>query len=582
MLWSVCLDLQSGFFYSRTSEKKSFMSSNKNGAFMNTFYLVWTFFILFFTSVIEVYATSYYVALTGNNSNPGVIDQPFRTIKYAVSKVNPGDNIYVRGGDYRENFPGWDYGYIDGIQGTSSNPIIISAYQKEKPIFSKFTIKNCAWLVLDGFQITGYQPLLNNWKDLPEIIIDDQSVGAIDPSDDWSTRELKTRLKYATYKRLMDDFENSWNSGVTLETTHNCIIRNTDISKFMAGINLLNGSTNNQIQNNTIHHTVNAIFTWSESGLISAENSFISNNHFYQNFHSAVRLLGNAKGNIVENNLAEYSGIGHMDTHSGGSYNTFRCNRLIYSGYYAETMSNPGPSGISIHSAGPGNVVEGNYIAYQIDITGNDGCGIITDYTDYQTIVRNNILYRNMGHGFVSTYSGKGVIVHNVFVENGYSSDKHKFGIAMSRSVDVDHIIANNIFYKNKTGGMTFGGRIDKQKYIDYNLFYQPGTPIVANNYWDNDTHYYDLFTYRNATGFGTHSISSNPIFIDPDKENYHLSIHSSAIDAATTLHSTSNDKDWNPRPMGSGLDIGAYEYIPGSDSAIPEPPTNLRIIYSN
>ena len=159
-------------------------------------------FILILACVTSADAATYYVSLNGSDSNSGSIDRPFRTISYAVSEVNPGDTVYVRGGDYREISPGWTHGYIDGIKGTSSSPIRISAYQQETPIFSLLTIKNSEWLVIDGFQVTGYQPLLDNWRDLPEIVIDDPGVGAIDPDENWSTREAKVYRKYSTYMEI--------------------------------------------------------------------------------------------------------------------------------------------------------------------------------------------------------------------------------------------------------------------------------------------------------------------------------------------------------------------------------------------
>ena len=51
-------------------------------------------------------ATSYYVATTGNDSNPGTFQSPFKTINKAAQVANPGDTVYVREGTYRERvFP---------------------------------------------------------------------------------------------------------------------------------------------------------------------------------------------------------------------------------------------------------------------------------------------------------------------------------------------------------------------------------------------------------------------------------------------------------------------------------------------
>ena len=51
-------------------------------------------------STIEVHATTYYVATSGNNTNPGTEDRPWRTIGKAVDTMVPGDTTYVRGGIY--------------------------------------------------------------------------------------------------------------------------------------------------------------------------------------------------------------------------------------------------------------------------------------------------------------------------------------------------------------------------------------------------------------------------------------------------------------------------------------------------
>jgi hypothetical protein len=45
-------------------------------------------------------ALEYYVAPSGNNTNPGSIDAPFKTFRQAVSRAQAGDTIYARGGTY--------------------------------------------------------------------------------------------------------------------------------------------------------------------------------------------------------------------------------------------------------------------------------------------------------------------------------------------------------------------------------------------------------------------------------------------------------------------------------------------------
>src|SRR6187549_386423 len=73
-------------------------------------------------------AATYYVATTGNNSNPGTSSQPWRTIAYAVPKMVAGDTTYVKGGTYSE-------GLIQFLKsGTQSAPIKLLNASGQFPI----------------------------------------------------------------------------------------------------------------------------------------------------------------------------------------------------------------------------------------------------------------------------------------------------------------------------------------------------------------------------------------------------------------------------------------------------------------
>ncbi|MEC2989517.1 DUF5123 domain-containing protein, partial [Bacillus cereus] len=46
--------------------------------------------------------TNYYVSPTGNDLNPGTLDQPFATIQKAANVATEGSTIYIRGGVYNQ------------------------------------------------------------------------------------------------------------------------------------------------------------------------------------------------------------------------------------------------------------------------------------------------------------------------------------------------------------------------------------------------------------------------------------------------------------------------------------------------
>ncbi|MDR4464478.1 MAG: right-handed parallel beta-helix repeat-containing protein [Nitrospira sp.] len=80
-------------------------------------------------STIVAQATTYYVATTGNNTNPGTEDQPWRTIGKAVDAMVAGDTAYVRGGTYSTE---------TAIQfrrsGTATAPIKLLNHPGERPV----------------------------------------------------------------------------------------------------------------------------------------------------------------------------------------------------------------------------------------------------------------------------------------------------------------------------------------------------------------------------------------------------------------------------------------------------------------
>ncbi len=63
-----------------------------------------------FLFVRQSQAATYYVSLSGNDSNAGTIDQPWASINRATHNVVAGDTIYIRGGAY----PTVQYGYQFG------------------------------------------------------------------------------------------------------------------------------------------------------------------------------------------------------------------------------------------------------------------------------------------------------------------------------------------------------------------------------------------------------------------------------------------------------------------------------------
>ena len=130
---------------------------------------------LFLIKLSGVYATTFYVAVNGNNTNNGSISQPFATIQRAQEAVRPGDTVYIRGGVYKMQEDQiarkeriWAFvNYLDK-SGKQGAPIHYWAYPNEKPVFDFSAIKaeglritafyvSGSWIHFKGLEVTGVQ-----------------------------------------------------------------------------------------------------------------------------------------------------------------------------------------------------------------------------------------------------------------------------------------------------------------------------------------------------------------------------------------------------------------------------------------
>ena len=104
--------------------------------------------IILFSLVLcsKSWASTYYVAKTGSNSNIGSASQPWFTIQFAANNVIAGDTVFTQAGTYNES--------VTITSSGSANNLI--TFKTEGEVITRgFTI-NGSYIVIDGFKVTNY------------------------------------------------------------------------------------------------------------------------------------------------------------------------------------------------------------------------------------------------------------------------------------------------------------------------------------------------------------------------------------------------------------------------------------------
>ena len=119
------------------------------------------YIIILLTLTFTVAARTFYVAVDGNDENPGTKEQPFGGIMRAQEAVLPGDTVFVRGGKYvmNENQIArvqriWAYVHDLRKSGEPGKRIHYFAYPVEKPVFDFSNVKPVNKRIM-AFNVTG-------------------------------------------------------------------------------------------------------------------------------------------------------------------------------------------------------------------------------------------------------------------------------------------------------------------------------------------------------------------------------------------------------------------------------------------
>ena len=478
-------------------------------------------------------ASDYYVSPTGNDSNAGTLDSPWKTIQHAANSVSPGDTVFIRGGTYSEllniSVSGSSSGgYITFRNFVGETPVIDgSALTPGNDASALVKIEDRKYVTIEGLEICNY------------ITSDASSV------------------PIGIYVNNTGDHINILNC-----TVHN-IEQKSEATGNAHGIAVYARNGSKSIKNLTISgNTVrNCKLGWSESMVLNGnvELFTVSDNTIHDNDNIGIDLIG-WEGTAPANDQARNGTVsGNTIYNITSSGNPAYGNERSAGGIYVD--------------GGKDIIIERNAI-YKCDIGVEVGCEH-NGKTVENITVRDNLIYQNnvTGLGFGGYASNRGIILnsrfeHNTFFRNDTTaSGTGEIMIQKAHDNTIEdniicassqNIIFTNYFSSSDTYNNTF----------DYNLYYSPGGAANCTFVWQN-TEYTGFANFQAGSSQEANSAFSNPLFVDPESDppNLHLQPASPAINAGNPNFVPGPgeaDFDGNRRVIGGRDDCGAYEYNPG------------------
>jgi hypothetical protein len=199
-----------------------------------------------------------------------------------------------------------------------------------------------------------------------------------------------------------------------------------------------------------------------------------------------------------------------------------------------------------------GALVEQNAI-YGNGVGGGSGINMdgVTD-----SVVRNNLLYDNHASG-ISLYQIDGATGsrRNVVVNNSIVNAADGRWCVNINGGSTNNTVLNNVLYNYHSfrGAVTVDASSRPGLVSDYNA-------VISRFSTDDGDTVIGLAAWQ-ALGYDTHSFVSTPaaLFLAPGSD-FHLLAPGPAIDAGTATQAPSGDLEGSPRPVGAGVDVGAYE----------------------
>ena len=479
--------------------------------------------------------SSFYVSTAGNDANPGTQAAPWRTIQHAVGVARAGSTVNVRGGVYEELVS------INSSGNSSEGYITFRSYPGETAILDAehatlegrtgiLTIHNQSYVRIEGFEIRNFRTAEHR---LAPLGIDVMGAGS-------HIELLKNNVHH-----IEQMFEGRDGPGHGANA-FGIAVYGTDSKTPITDL---------IIDGNEVHH----LKTGSSESLVvngNVTNFRITHNIVHDNNNIGIDVIGfertapdpavdQTRDGIVSGNLV---------------YNITSKGNPAY-------RNDESSDGIYV-DGGTRILIEQNII-HDVDF----GIELASEHqnraTSYVT-ARNNLIYHShtagVSLGGYAPERGRTdhcTVINNTLYENDTSATGS--GELQMQWNMADNIFENNIVYAGPRCLMVLNKSQLDEKHppatIDHNLYYC-GPGAQASKWVEGSATVTGFDKYVQATGNDRHSSFSDPRFVDPSRNDFHLRSDSPAFAAGANAGALAGelDLDGAPRAKSGKVDIGCYQ----------------------
>ncbi len=422
-----------------------------------------------FSLAKSLFGTNYYVdGTSGDDTFPGSLAQPFKTIQKAVDTVVAGDTILIKAGNYNARV-------IFSASGTQALPITIQAFD--------------TGVVLDGTGISWNPPgttnPFNGLFDLfgvSHIIIN--NLGLINSTYAGFFMENCSNITISNCQT-----DNTVSSGIGVWSCDAIMVDNNTVQRACNGGGqeciTLATTTNSEVKNNEVFNNI--------GGVLGGEGIDVKQgSHHVKIHHNHVHHLNGRLGIYAD------------------AYDAYTHTIEIYNNEVHDVPD----SGIAIAS---------------------EGGGLLENIMIYNNLIYNNA-FGAIEVGGWTTVAGTTITpIHNVKIVNNTLYNNQE-------GINIDNAHAQNISAKNNICSQNRGEQI-----------VVGATPLA-------EVTIMNCLIDGASSLIGLNAIQSSPQFVDSNSQDFHLSLHSPAIN--TGIQTDSPPFDLDDLNRNDGLpDIGAYEF---------------------